>query len=69
MSNDDYGFENRKKNYLSILEDITNNLSESKKLPKGYDKLKSPGEKAEFLESRLLKSLNRKYFYKIYLSK
>lgn len=69
MKNDDYGFENRKKDYLPMLEDITKNLSESNKLPKGYNKIKSRDEKANLLESKILKSLNRKYFYKIYLSK
>ena len=55
------------KKYVSVLEDMTKNISKSRKLPKGYHKLKNYGEKVNLLESEVFKSLNRKIYYKIYL--
>ena len=55
------------KNYVSVLKDVVRDVSKSGKLPKGYSKLKNYKEKVNLLESVVLKSLNRKLYYKIYL--
>ena len=69
MTNKTYKIKgNSVKNYISVLEDITKEFSKSRELPKGYNKLKNHEEKLNLLENAVLKSLNRKFHYKIYLS-
>ena len=68
MANPNYEIDDKKiKNYVFVLEEVARNTSKSKNLPKGYNKLKIQEERVNFLENSVLKQLNRKLHYKIYL--
>ena len=68
MTNSNYEINEQKINkYIGVLEEVARDLSKSKNLPKGYIKLKSQEEKINLLEGSVLKQLNRKLHYKIYL--
>jgi len=68
MTYKNYGIDDKRINrYIDVLEEVARDTSKSRNLPKGYNKLKNQEEKVNFLENSVLKQLNRKLHYKIYL--